>query len=81
MKITQVEIYKLNIKITHPIQIPLGVMDAANNVVVKISTDSDIFGWGESSPFSPITGDSQETNLEAAKLLSRLIVGKESVSY
>ena len=80
MKITQINIYKLNIKVTHPIKIPIGVLNAANNVAIKITTDTGIVGWGEASPFSPITGDCQETNLEAGKLLARLIVGKDPLA-
>ncbi len=77
MKITRIDLYKLNIQIKDPIKIPIGILDKANNVAIKISTSEGIVGWGESSPFSPITGDSQETNLEAGKHLSQLIIGKD----
>jgi len=45
MKITKIDIYKLNIKATHPTKIPLGVLDAANNVAIKITTDTGFCPW------------------------------------
>ena len=56
MKIKRIDIYKLNVDFTHPIKTPIGVLDCARNVVVKITVDNDLFGWGEASPFAPITG-------------------------
>ena len=80
MKIKCVEIYKLNVEFTHPIKTPIGQLDCARNVAVKISTDNDLFGWGEASPFAPITGDSQESNYSTAQQLARLIVGKDPLA-
>jgi len=80
MKINQIDIYKLNVKVTHPTKIPIGILDAANNVAIKITTDTGIVGWGEASPFSPITGDCQETSLGAGKILARLIVDKDPLA-
>lgn len=80
MKIHSVEIYKLNIAFTHPIKIPIGVLDSARNIAVKIITDSGLFGWGEASPFSPITGDSQESNYQTAQQLAQLIVNKDALA-
>lgn len=76
MKIEKTDIYPLNIPYTHPIRVPIGVLEGANNVVVKITTDTGIVGWGEASPFAPITGDSQASNLATAQQLAQLIKGK-----
>jgi len=80
MNIIKIEINKLNVAIKHPLRVPLGVIDAARNVVVKIITESGIYGWGEASPFAPITGDSQESNYVTAKILARLIKGKDALA-
>lgn len=76
MKIEKVDIYKLDIALTHPTRVPLGVIDSACNVAIKITADSGDFGWGEASPFAPITGDSRASNYETAQVLSQRIKGK-----
>ncbi|MFC6979265.1 hypothetical protein [Microbulbifer taiwanensis] len=53
MQITSIEIANLNVALKHPISTPLGALDAARNVVVKIITDSGIFGWGKPAPLPP----------------------------
>jgi len=80
MKVKHINIYKLNVDCTNPIRTPLGISDGARNVVIKITTDSNIFGLGEASPFSPITGDSQESNYSTAQQLAKLIIGKNPLA-
>ena len=80
MKIIRIDIYKLDITLTQPTHIPLGVLDAAYNVVIKITSSSGDFGWGEASPFAPITGDSQASNYETAKTISHIIKGRNPLA-
>ena len=80
MKITAIKLYTLNIPTSEPIKVPLGILDGAYNVVVKIFTDNNIVGWGEASPFSPITGDSQESNVVTGRQLAQLITGKDPLA-
>ncbi|MCF8473636.1 MAG: dipeptide epimerase [Emcibacter sp.] len=80
MKITKINIYKLNVAMSQPIRVPLGVIDSARNVAVKITTESGLYGWGEASPFAPITGDSQESNYMTAQMLAKLIKGKDALA-
>ena len=77
MKITRVDIYKFNIPFIHEVVVPIGILSGANNVAVRITTDSGIQGWGEASPFAPITGDTQESNFENARLFARTVMGKD----
>lgn len=77
MRIESVDIYTLDIPFEHPLVIPIGTLTGAQNVVVKINTDSDLVGWGEASPFAPITGDTQASNYAMAQQLAVLIVGKD----
>ena len=80
MKITAIDLFTLTIPFEEPIAVPLGTLYGANNVVVKISTDSDHIGWGEASPFSPITGDTQETNVVTGQQLATLIHGRDPLA-
>jgi len=80
IKILKIEIYKFNVEIIIPIKILLGGLDGANNLAIKITTDTGIVGWGESSPCAEITGDSQESNYATAQSIARLISGKNPLA-
>ena len=80
MKISRVDIYKFNIPLTHEVVVPIGILKAANNVAVRITTDNGIQGWGEASPFAPITGDTQESSYENARLFALTIMGKDPLA-
>ncbi|MHA1673745.1 MAG: mandelate racemase/muconate lactonizing enzyme family protein [Promethearchaeota archaeon] len=76
MKITEVEIYKINIDYTEPCNIALGNYDKAESVAIKIKTDSDIYGTGEASSDPYILGTCQGTDFEVAKYYARHLIGK-----
>jgi len=61
LPIRQIELYKLSIPLIEPFTTSLGTDYSADNVLVKISTDQGITGFGECSPYMPINGESQDT--------------------
>jgi L-Ala-D/L-Glu epimerase len=73
MKISQIEIFKLNIPLKEPFIISLETITHAENILVKIWTDTGIYGLGECSPYKTIAGESQESAFEIAKLLAKTI--------
>ncbi|MBY0245381.1 MAG: dipeptide epimerase [Sphingobacteriaceae bacterium] len=75
MKITSIKIYRFSIPMK-PFQIATGTMDYAQNVLIKIETDSNVFGLGECSAFPMIVGENQETCLIVAKELAKIWIGK-----
>ena len=79
MNIEKIDIYKLDIERSQTTRTPLGVLSSAQNVAIKITADG-LFGWGEASPFAPITGDSRESNYETAQALAHLIKGKNALA-
>ena len=80
MKIKKITVYQLNIARLRPVKVSLGQLDSAHNVVVQITTDTEIVGWGEASPFAPITGDSPQSNYLTGQQLAKLIVGKDPLA-
>ncbi|PHZ86605.1 dipeptide epimerase [Paremcibacter congregatus] len=80
MNIVKVDVFKLDVAVTHPIRTLLGSLDAARNVVVKITTDSGLYGWGEASPFAPITGDSQASNYMMAQQIAAVIKDRDALA-
>ena len=80
MKIKDIEIYAFDIKLIAPFVISIGRMDSATDVLVRVRTDSGIVGIGEACPFPPITGETQETNIAAARSLRDMFVGKDPLA-
>ncbi|MHA1748301.1 MAG: mandelate racemase/muconate lactonizing enzyme family protein [Promethearchaeota archaeon] len=77
MKITSIEIYKMDMKLDYVVTVSLGTIASVENILIKINTDSGIYGWGEGSPFSFITGETQATCIDAAKFLGKILIGKD----
>lgn len=75
MKITHTEIYRFSIPM-EPFVIATGTMHFAQNVLVKIHTESGIYGVGECSAFPMIVGETQETCLAMAKDFAQILKGK-----
>src|SRR4030042_2608270 len=80
LKITGVDIYAFDIPLKEPFKISIGTVTAANNVLVMLRTDAGIVGVGEACPFYPITGETQEMNLAAAKGLREIVLGKSPLA-
>ena len=80
MIISKVEIALVNVPFTGALKTPVGILSAANNVVVKIISDSGEFGWGESSPMAQITSDFQQSNYHIAQLFAKQILGKNPLA-
>ena len=77
MKVRDVEIYRFDLPLQQPFRISIGTMTAAADVLVRVETDSGLAGWGEACPFFPITGETQETSLAAARSLRELLIGQD----
>ena len=76
MKITTIEINTLSIPFSRPIKVAIGQRSSAENVIIKINTDSGLSGWGEASTSPYILGDTKETNYQTAQQLAQLLIGK-----
>jgi len=80
MKITQVDIYTLDVPYEKPLVVTIGSIEGAENVVVKITTDTGLIGWGEASPCAYIVGDTQQTNYQTAQQLAKVVMGKDPLA-
>ena len=66
MRINHVDIYRFSIPMV-PFVIATGTMNFAQNVFIRVYTDSGIYGVGECSAFPMIAGETQETCLAMAR--------------
>ena len=80
MTIKDIEIYAFDIKLIAPFVISIGKMDSATDVLIRVITDAGIVGIGEACPFPPITGETQETNIAAARSLREMFIGKDPLA-
>jgi L-alanine-DL-glutamate epimerase-like enolase superfamily enzyme len=76
MKIQEIKIHQSPIKLKEPFVISLGTMEYANNLIVRIKTDTGIIGFGECSPFLPINGESMETGYIVGQYLAKSLIGQ-----
>ena len=79
LKIMGVELYKFSIPLKYKTVVRIGVIENVENVLVKIITNGGIYGWGEASPFGPITGGTQHSNFEVGKHLAKVVLGKNPI--
>jgi L-alanine-DL-glutamate epimerase-like enolase superfamily enzyme len=79
--IRSVTVEPLIIPLLEPFTIATGSVAEARNVLITITLDDGSTGCGESSPFPPSTGESQETALAAAQGCATLIEGKDAAHW
>jgi len=78
MRIVRISCYALNATKSRPVQLSIGRrMLEVENLFIRLETDTGMTGWGEASPFEPITGDSQASNIAAAKHLAAIVKGND----
>jgi L-Ala-D/L-Glu epimerase len=77
MKIINIELFKINTRLTEPFVIAIETITHAESIVVKMTTDSDIVGWGECNPYRSIAGETQATCYEAGLFLGKILTKKE----
>ncbi|WP_409291909.1 dipeptide epimerase [Peribacillus sp. SCS-37] len=65
MKMIQLETYRARVPLVKPFKTALRTVEAADTVIVKITCDNGVTGWGEAPPTHVITGESLPS-IEAA---------------
>ena len=79
MLIQKIVIYKYSIAM-HPFTIATGTMDYAQNVAIKIYTDTNLIGYGECSAFPMIVGETQATCYVMAQDFAKLWIGENALT-
>jgi L-alanine-DL-glutamate epimerase-like enolase superfamily enzyme len=77
MKITAIEAKKLPIHLRGEIKIAFASIRMVENVLIKITTDEGIVGFGEAAPFAPVTGETADGVLAALDLLRPGLLGRD----
>ncbi len=77
MKISRFELFPLRIPLKAPFVTSLGALSEVESVVLCVTTDSGLIGWGECNPFWSINGETQETCLAVGKHLAKALLGHD----
>ncbi len=77
LSIQQIETYSVKLRYHEPFRIAPSTSFESNNVVVKIITDSEIMGIGESSPSKRVTHETPQTVLEALDKIAPHLIGMD----
>jgi L-alanine-DL-glutamate epimerase-like enolase superfamily enzyme len=71
----------LNIPMLEPFTIATGTTSEVRNVLITITLADGSIGYGECAPFTPSTGETQETALLAARGCADLIKGRDAAHW
>jgi o-succinylbenzoate synthase len=79
MTILHTDVYKFSIPM-HPFTIATGTMHYAQNIFIRLHTDTGLYGVGECSAFPMIAGETQATCFEMAKDFAALWKNKNAAA-
>jgi len=77
MKITQVDTFPIAVPLTKPIVMSHITIEQSNNVLVRVTTDDGIVGWGEGVEATDLTGETQESIRAAIDFIGQRVVGED----
>ncbi|KUO75136.1 MAG: dipeptide epimerase [Clostridia bacterium BRH_c25] len=77
MKITDIKVEKLQLKLHKSFKVSLGVIEHYDTVIVKVITDEGVSGVGESSPIEFVTGESVDTVAFVIKAVAKQLIGMD----
>jgi len=80
LKITDIKITTLPLTLHRPVVLTFGTIKKSQSVVVKVETNTGIYGIGEAAPFGPVTGETTETVLTVLKLLKNHLIGQDPLA-
>ena len=80
MKITSVESFAVSLPLAKPVRMSHGTIEQSDNVLVKITTDEGIVGWGEGVEAVNLTGVDQAGIKAAIDEIGTRIIGGNPLS-
>ncbi|HEX6541162.1 MAG TPA: dipeptide epimerase [Ktedonobacterales bacterium] len=79
--IVRLDAEPLDIPLDEPFTISTGHVNAARNVLVRVTLADGTIGLGEAAPFPPSGGETQETALAAVHGMATLVEGHDATSW
>ncbi len=80
MKIIDIIATKLKLELIKPIVVAIGSVTQGETVIVKIITDEGICGYGEGAGVTFVTGETNNTVIEAIEIIKSNLIGLDPLS-
>ena len=80
MKITAIETYPISLPLVKSVQMSNALIERSRNVLVKISTDVGITGWGEGVEALALTGETQDRIKAGIDEIGSRLVGRDPLA-
>ena len=80
MRISSVETFPIGIPLATPVQMSHVTITTSHNVLVKVTTDEGIVGWGEGVEAFDLTGENQGRINASIQALGARLVGKDPLA-
>ncbi len=77
MKIKSIEPIAISLPMLKPVIMATEQVHRADNVLVRIETDSGLVGWGEAASAPSMTGDTLESIVAAVQFLEPIVRGRD----
>ncbi len=77
MRIQNIEIGSSDILLKTPFKTALRTVNTLESIIVRVTTESGMVGYGETAPTEAITGDSKHSILDALEVISRCMIEKD----
>ena len=74
-EIKNIEVFSLNIPLKKPIKMSGITVQNAENIIVKITSNNNLYGWGEASSAPTMTGEFVEGMHAAGKFIKNQLIG------
>ena len=81
MKITDITPIAISLPMTRPLKMAGLVFDSSDNVLVRITTDNGLVGWGEASASPTMTGETVESMMAAIRYLAPFFIGRDPSEF
>lgn len=82
MKIQKIEIFAINLPLIEPFVVSYDTYPSMPSIIVKMTTDCGLVGWGESVPDDHVTGETPEATYAVLKTtLAPLLIGKNPMEF
>ncbi|MDB5081147.1 MAG: dipeptide epimerase [Chloroflexi bacterium] len=79
--IRSIEFEPLNIPLIEPFIISIGRLDHVRNVLITVTLENGVIGYGEAAPLEPINGENQATVLATLQTCVPLLVGRDAMQW
>ncbi|HEX2913666.1 MAG TPA: dipeptide epimerase [Chloroflexia bacterium] len=80
-RIRSIEIEPLNIPLIEPFVIAIGRLDEVRNVLITVTLENGVIGYGEAAPLEPINGENQATVLATLQSCAQFLTGRDVMQW